>query len=449
MKDKSGFFIVLISFLMPVTVFTMYLLAYFPGIMTPDSIFQWEQIVSLKFDDWHPVMHTVFELLLTKIWFSPASIAIAQMIALALVFCYGVHTLQRLGVNKLVLLLTIILFSLYPANGFMTVTLWKDILYSTMLMWMTIILINIIAAKGLWIKSRRNAAFFFINSLGVVFFRHNGILTFLAVIALLLIAFRKYYKSWLLLLALVVGINFIVTGPVYKMMKVREGSATEAMGVPMQQIAAVVKFNGTMSDQQRDFISKILPMEVWANSYHPYITNPLKFHEKFDADFLLSHKGEFVLNWASIVKQNPEISLLAYKKITSMIWRVHPYDDSFTFTVVPGIYENKLGLKEDIKSAGLRAQGDRILNYTNEKKPLVYFWRPALWLYTALICTLLFALRTNWRSLIAAGPILSNTLAFMIAIPSQDYRYLYANVLIAAMLLPLAASLIFKSWRNI
>lgn len=449
MKDRSGFLIVLISFFMPLTVFVMYLFAYFPGIMTPDSIFQWEQIVSLKFDDWHPVTHTLFELLLTKIWFSPASIALTQMIALALVFSYGVRTLLRLGVNKIIILIIVLLFSLYPANGFMTVTLWKDILYSTMLMWMTIILINIIATKGQWIKNWYNAAAFLINSLGVIFFRHNGILTFLAVIALLLLTYKKYYRSWLFALVLVLGINFIVTGPVYKILKVREGSATEAMGVPMQQIAAVVKHNGVISDSQRDFISKILPLEVWADSYHPYITNPLKFHEKFDSNFLLSHKTEFIMNWAAIVKQNPEISLLAYKKITSMIWRVHPYDDSFTFTVVPGIYENKLGLKEDIKSVRLRALGDRILNYTTGKEPLIYFWRPALWLYAALICIGIIAVRTNWRSLILAGPILSNATAFMIAIPSQDYRYLYANVLIAAILLPLTASLIFKRWREI
>lgn len=449
MTDKRFRIMLLIGSLIPILSFLFYLIGFYPGMMTVDSVDQWAQMVSRQFDDWHPVMHTLFNYLCTRIWYSPASVVVAQILILTSVFISGIYALYKAGVNKVLLVIMVIIFSIYPINGYMVVTLWKDVLYSIMLLWMTIIIISIVNTKGEWIDNWKNQILFALNVLGVLFFRHNGILTFLFVVLTLLAAFPRHFKKWVFLCIVTLGINFIVTGPVFKLMQVNEGPSTEAMGIPMQQIAAVVKSNGNMTEEQRNFISKILPMEVWREKYHPYITNPLKFDSAFNATFLMENKVEFVKQWFGIIKQNPEAAMEAYLKQTSMLWRVQPYPDSFTYTVTPGIIENDFGLKTITISPRATDYIMQIFDFTNKEEWFVLFWRPALWLYVALTAGIIIALRSNWKGLLVLGPLVSNTTAFFIATPSQDYRYQYANVLIAFMLLPLAIHLLINKKQKV
>ncbi len=444
MKDKGVFPLLLIGAAAMVSVFILYLVGFFPGMMTQDSIDQWAQIVTFKFNDWHPVMHTLFIYLCTVIWNSPASMVIVQIAVFVSVYLSGIYSLRKFGVGIPTLFIAMILFTLYPTNGFMAVTLWKDILYSIMLLWLTILLMNIAATKGKWIESPVNKVLFFINSLAILFFRHNGILTFLFVMVILAFAYSDCIGKWVALTIGVLLIYFIVTGPVFKLMDVAPASSTEAFGIPMQQVAAVISYEGNITEEQAEFFDKILPLEVWKEKYHPYITNPLKFDENFRADFLKENKGQFIKNWLAIIVQNPKITGKAYLKQASIIWKVRPVWDSFTYTVSPGIIENNFGLEEASANQNVREFLDGVLEKTEEDNPLLFFWRPALWMYLSLLSGLLIAARTGPKSLIVLSPMVSNILAYLAAIPSQDYRYLYSNVLIAFILIPWALHLIRK-----
>ena len=128
----------------------------------------------------------------------------------------------------------------------------------------------------------------------------------------------------------------------------------------------------------------------------------------------------------------------AYLKQTSMLWRIQPYEDSFTYTITPGITENDLGLEPITVSPRAAAYVEQIFDFTHQKEWLPLFWRPALWLYVALAAGSILALRIYWKSLLILGPMVSNTAAFFIATPSQDYRYQYANVLVAFLVVPWA-----------
>lgn len=58
-------------------IWMFYLLAFYPGLMSPDSFAQWSEASSLKLYDNHPAFHTTFIWLITKIWYSPAAVAAA------------------------------------------------------------------------------------------------------------------------------------------------------------------------------------------------------------------------------------------------------------------------------------------------------------------------------------------------------------------------------------
>lgn len=417
---------------------SFYLIAYFPGFMSVDSISQWSQMVQFKFNSWHPVISTLFYYLCTRLWNSPAAVALAQIIILTAVLVYGIKVLIKLKVKKVVLAITLILFALYPTNGLMVINLWKDILYSIMLLWCTIILIEIVSSKGKWLGPRKHRVYFIINFLGIIFLRHNGILTFAFVIISLGIIYKEYRKKSIGITIIVVLLYLLVSGPVFNLLKVVKEPSVEALGIPMQQVAAVIKNKGMLNQYQKEFFNRILPLDTWAQEYNPYSTNPIKFHSKFDVEYAAAHKKEFLNYWAIAVFNNPKIAIEAYLKHTSMIWRVNPYKDAYTYILTPDISKNDMGLESTILNNGITYRANRILAYTMDTDKMVFFWRPALWLYISLIAGLLIARIRGKEYLLLLIPMVSNSMAFMAATPAQDFRYQYANLLVAAILVPLA-----------
>src|SRR5262249_57688910 len=63
----------------PVAAWTVYWLAFFPGVVSHDSIAQWREILEGRYDDWHPAFHTWTLWLLTRPWRSLGAVSLAQV----------------------------------------------------------------------------------------------------------------------------------------------------------------------------------------------------------------------------------------------------------------------------------------------------------------------------------------------------------------------------------
>ena len=155
-------------------VWILFLFIFWPGMMTPDSMDQWGQIVSGVFNDSHPVAHTLLLWLLTRIWFSPAVIAVFQIVFLSLVTAYGIGVLGSIGLPRWAAWLLTAIFALSPINGSMVVTLWKDIPYSTALFLFSILTIRIVISNGSWLGDKLNWLWLALTGLMIALFRHNG-----------------------------------------------------------------------------------------------------------------------------------------------------------------------------------------------------------------------------------------------------------------------------------
>jgi hypothetical protein len=425
---------------------SFYLIAYYPGAMSSDSISQWSQMIEFRFNNWHPIISSLFYYICTRVWYSPASVVVAHIFILTAIFLSGVYVLIRMNISKVIISICLIVFALYPANGLMAINLWKDVMYSYMLLWMTIILLQIVYSKGNWLNSNVHKAFFIVNSLGVLLFRHNGMLTFIAVMLALVVGYRKYIKTNVILTSIILITYFIVSGPIYTALGNVKRDNFESFGIPMQQVAAVIKYDGVMTDEQKEFFNKILPLEVWKSEYHPLVTDYLKFNTNFNMEFAVEHKMDFIKNWANVVINNPKIALEAYLNQTSIVWKF------VSWTNLPQriIIDNNLGLGNTMISYKLTGLANAIFDFTKKNDTcLVVFWRPAIWLYSSIAAGIIIALYRGRKYLLLLVPILSNALAFMLATPAQDYRYQYVNFLIAALLIPLAVHLLFFNKNDI
>ena len=76
------------------------LAAFWPGIMSSDSMSQWAMGATGRYNDWQSGFHAILLAGLMRIWYSPALIAILQIVAFALTVAWGLKILQEHGVPQ-------------------------------------------------------------------------------------------------------------------------------------------------------------------------------------------------------------------------------------------------------------------------------------------------------------------------------------------------------------
>lgn len=416
-------------------VWEIYQIAFYPAFMSTDSFVQWQQAHTYVFNDWHPVMHTLFILAITKIWDAPQAVVLVQILLISFTVGYGLYSVERTGISKKILIVISLLFALFPTNAVMSISIWKDTMYNCCLSAFTIMVINIFFTKGEWIDSPLNMSSFTLIALCVIFFRHNGILPLFGTIILLLLIYREKIKKFLLIFFTIAMIFILVKFPLYHILKVTPGPSSEAFGIPIQQIAAVVKADGYLTNEQKQKINKIMPMKSMSNNYFPYSTNNIKFQNDYNSNIIEQDKIGFLKLWLSVCIQNPKTVVKAYLAQTSIIWQLdEPADGGYTYITTMEINKNNFNITNKIINKKITDLCYRIINFSKTEKMMWLFWRPAFPFFIIIISGFILALKKGKKSLIMLSPVMLNILSLLMAIPAQDFRYLHANYLIAVII---------------
>jgi len=417
---------ILIYALPCIIIWSFYLIAFFPGVMTSDSLGQWGEMLTGKYVDANPVVHTFFIYLITRIWFSPAAIAISQILILSTTFAYGMYTLEKAGVTKKIIYTAVALFSLYPVNGILSITLWKDVLFSSFILLFTILLINIILDKN-WINKIGHKALFILTGLGVMLLRHNGIVSFIGTVIILMWLFRKNIRPYAICITIIIIAYILIKGPVYQMANVKPGSPSEAFGIPIQQISAVIRYNGKITDSQLKEIDNIMPAYLWGKNYVPTNVDYVKFSPEFKREEISKNKLKFIKLWSEICIQNPEIVTTAYFDQTKSIWQIREQG-----TINRGsrkIDDNSYGLKQTVISKPITLIANITLSVIGQPILVWFFWKPAIPMFI-IIFTVYTAFAKGFKLIpLVLLPVFLNIATLLLAVPAQDFRYLYSNAL--------------------
>lgn len=446
---QTRFRIILYS-LPSIITFFIYLIGYYPGQMNIDSFEQWEQMITHNYNDWHPLFHTLFNQLITDILGrNPAAIASVQILMITLVFGYGLYCLEKIGVKKSLLWLFSAAFALYPAGGILSICLWKDIPYTASILLLTICTINIVFTNGEWLNSKLHILILILASLGTLFFRHNGILSFAAVFILLPILFRNHFKKIGYMFLIIAACYVIIKFPVYRAFHIEPTQSSEAMGIPLNITAGIIKNDGYITDYQREVLNSFYPIEQWKKQYNPYCINPIKFDSKYlNMPLLLSSKKKFFTIWLQLMEQNPKLALEAYGKQTSVLWQLTNPVDGPVYIMNNGIQDNKFGFKNIELVPQISKLCYSIYDFTRSSKVIWFFWRPALHIYISLIILVMLIIKYGFKSIIIIAPVMMNLAGLIVAIPAQDFRYLYCNVLATFLFIPLIIFVYSKRFKN-
>lgn len=426
-------------------VWLMYWLAFFPGLLSPDSIDQWHQILGLwPINDSHPAFHTLLMWVITRLWLSPAVIAIVQMLAMSSLIGWGLACFARLGVPRVVLWSVCGLFALSPVMGTMTISLWKDIPYSMSVLWLTLLILEIIVSRGEWLRSSRwNIVLLGVALACVALFRHNGILVSLGTIAIIAGVYRLCWKQILIAFFVAASIYGVVREPLYNVVGVRRVADYLLYQVPVHQVAAVVAAGTPLTSEERSILDKLFPIDKWGKAYACTSIHSIYYAHDFNYSLIDSdneYKAALRRVWLSLLLRNPLAVIRHQFCAAALVWLVPPL--TYLYTVEREIPQNGLGLSTQSQWPAMRRVVTKLLDWSGRPEVIWLLWRPALYLYMILLGSAVMAYRTREpRWLLFAVPAILQSASLLLVNVGQDFRYQYSVYLVGVMslcLLPLA-----------
>jgi len=239
------------------------LLVFWPGIISNDSIFQWQQGVTGQFDDWQSAFHAFILAGLMRIWYSPAVVTLIQIFVFALVVAWGLKTLADYGVPDVFLWLISFLFAIFPPNWILSITIWKDIPYAIAFLWLTILLVKIVLSKGKWLQKPLSWITLSLSVFLVGILRKNGIASaFISLIGLIFF-YRKYWKKLLIAVLAVAILFFLISGPLYDFLEVSRTDNGQSNLIYLHHIAAHVNAGTDLTNEESEYLNRLMPTSNW------------------------------------------------------------------------------------------------------------------------------------------------------------------------------------------
>lgn len=316
-----------------------FFLAFYPGNISGDSYASIHQAIYGIRSTAHPVLFTLLVKATMQVGLAifhnmNAAIAIfsiIQMLLLDGIFTYTIVWLQKHGVPKWFQYLTIAYFALHPLIVRYSFTMWKDILFSGIMLLLVLFLYDV----GVGEKTLNDnvALIHFLNLATLAAFLRNRIIyAVIGIFILLLIIYRDNWKKLLPTFALTATLVLLIQGPLYSALNIKPSNFAEGQGVSLQQVAAVVCENGEISKDEAEFISNIISLDDIPKAYNPSTVDNLKGYSTFDHAFLNSHPSEYITVWRSILFKNPWTCIKTWLMTTRGFWGFNVYIEPFAIT---------------------------------------------------------------------------------------------------------------------
>ncbi len=431
-SDKTIIISIIFFSLIPI----IYLVTFYPGLLSGDSLGQWKQLTDFQFIDAHPAFHTLIYWLITRIYYSPVSIVIFQIISLSAIWVYGIlsliKNLKPNNLNRLLIILISLIFFAAPQNGLMAITLWKDVLFSYSILFLTINLFNIIFDIK-WINKKNNQILLISSLVLVCLLRHNGIITFIStIVSLILIYKTKFLKITLISILVILLIKY----PLYKILKVNKIEETFSSGYTLNYLNGYFYENQISKEKYKEFYNSLYPQKQASTFYNSYCIN--YGGNGLEKDFFIKNNNKINQYLKKEIIDNPNIFLKLIKKRASLVWQIKQPSDSYTYTTPIDDYKSRTILKENYNIDSFNPDSKltffirKLVYLTESEKYKSLFWRPALSLIIILLISLyLFKKNKNNLLLLPLIPVITLSAGLILTIPGQDYRYLFSNYLIS------------------
>ncbi len=435
-----------IVFLIPFIFFFLLLLAYYPGIITYDGNFQWNQVQSKLISDAHPFFSTYFMYLVSKIWNSPRAILSFQIFIFSFFWTFICHKTRNNNFKRQVIYTCFI--SLIPIISIYSITLCKDILYSYYLMMLAFLTYYYINDK-LYNTNRFQMILIGLLLFLIYSYRHNAIVIVILYLIIITFLFLKNNKKNIRKI-FIIFITFLILFGVFsipkkiyleRFAKETESKASEDSEVKLN-IGTINRYmtwifgayikEDKISKKDQIFLNNIMNIKHWKKAYDPYLINGTFNPDKLNEKYLLDHQDKYQSMFMKYTLKYPQILLDHYLIADSLLISIDSIDHGYIY-IYPfrkwktGHYG--FGSMLESRFPKLEKKYTELINFTYEE-PLKYLYQPGLILYISIAGVLYLRFsRKNKNYYLILLPMILNTISLLPVNLAQDLRYVYINYL--------------------
>ncbi len=362
--------------------------------------------------------------------------SVLQIIISGLVCAHCVVWLNRKNIGRVPLLLIMGFYIFDPMISLYRIAIFKDVPHAYMLVEWVLLLYDMWESEGESLRKWQTIVrlgFCIVLSL----LRSNGIYISAFLLVCMLLCFRKRWRQTLILVGLL--ILTIFGNSVFEKTHSIDHLFKETVGIPLQQIAATVTYGGEMTDDQIEFVDKVIPVDFIIEKYDPYTADKLKWGgAPIDNAFLNAHKAEFLKVWAQMMIPNLKIYVTAHLKNTFGFWSTNNARYSYYYSTIyvssfdDWIVENDI----DIQDIFPERSQDILMNLTDSAVNPVSEGQ-MFWVFVLLMLAL--TVFKGWKIWIVGAPAMGVWLTLMVSTPvAYQWRYM----LFFALTLPLLAGIL-------
>lgn len=414
-------------------------LQYFPGAGMNDTI---DCMTGLLVAPLQPVVYQVvvyygmqfFTFIFGNATLAFGAMVLLQMFAASAVVARFIAWLTKKNFNRIVLWITGAYFCCVPLIADYTLTFLKDTWFSYAILFLLPTLYDIVSktANKKWTLFLK----LLLAALVMLVSRSNGLFVVVPLCIVLLFIPQNKKVPIALTLAVVLLVNQCL-GIVGTVKENSEISFREAISVPMVQIGAVLSMGGELSEEDRQVIDSILPLEAWKENYRLSFVDPIKFDSRFNNEYLNENKVEFLKTWFSILTKNFGTYVKAYLCHTAGFWDLDFWnikDTDFTQSVffrvnnntfddsVWGTYLEKIGLRNT--SLFPESVSNKLDGFYQNAFRLNLHLSMGIMMWINLLCLAFLLASKKWQSAIVMLPNALTWISMMLASPSSMiYRY--------------------------
>ncbi len=410
-----------------------YFLYQYPGIMTPDSINQFEQVLGvIPYSNHHPLAHTMVIGLFYRIgllFTDNRVIAISfytffQMCFMAFSVSYFINTLKLFRIRRLLRFILTLFYALVPYHAVFSVTIWKDIMFAGAVLLFTCTLLRFL--QGI---QPRTLLMFILTGIMLCLFRSNGWYGFLLCTPFLLYFYRKKAKLIFPSLAAILLTAIVIKYPVMDHANVIRPDLIESLSIPTQQIASVICNDREITEEQLDLIENVVDLTYIKDLYNPtYADNMKELVRAGNQSYLAAHKKEFLKLYLQLGFTYPGDYLKAYIDQTYGYW----YPDSFyPVAEAEGVSGTSLGVSHTPLIRGpLVIKAKEISIKLGSMLPIYsLLWSMGVIFWILIFCIGNVFVRKEKAKLVYYLPSLALYATVMIATPvATEFRYVYFMV---------------------
>lgn len=433
-----------------------YLLAYFPGGVYSDTFntinlaYEMDEHGMFALNNHHPILYILLwrgAILIGRLFSDELFIAVAifqifQFVVMAATLSYLVVWMKCKGLGKGMSIISLAFVMFFPLFPLYAISLWKDTLFSLVLLLYTLCIGDYILDKE---RDRLNEITYLLRLLFlgflVAFTRNNGkYIVFLTLAIILITKIKKlfsYRKIVICSVILVITIT-IIQGPIYDRMNYNVDTTTESLGVPLQQISYLVYYDYDLTEEELNYIESIVSVDSIKERYRPCLFDSIKWDaQDFNSQSIDNNFSQFFKYYMQLMFKHPLGGIKSYMLATAGFWA--PNIASLDAYVQNSIWNNSYNL-EGVDYLE-KYFGFTIRKNLNDITPI----SSALFLVILIYAGFILLLNRDFSKILLLLPALANWVTIMIATPiACSLRYVYILVL----MLPLEAMLICISEKK-